>query len=141
MKIASLIFFLACSVLRAEQSPETTAYKIIQSNAEKVDSLNKLPVVVQVALKDKIGVTVDRGEAYSDDCTGSGPYHRFIQADHSADYWWIHYESGGYSHYSSVIIFEIKDRKACFISKCSAGIFSSDLEKLLESLKSISEQK
>ena len=135
MKTAIFIFLLSFGVLRADQLPVSTAYKILSENSEKLDSLTKLPVIVRIALTEKIGVTADRGEAFSVGCTGSDPFRRFIQAGHSSNYWWIHYESGGRAHSSSVIIYEIKNQKAFCISECHSGIFLPDFDTLLNSIK------
>ena len=129
------------SVLRADQPTVSPAYKILASNTETIDSLAKLPAVVRITLIGKIGTTADRGEKFSEDCLGSDPHRRFIQAGHSSDYWWIHYETGGRAHFSSVIIYEIKDQKAVFYTECYSGVFSPDFDKLLASIKSNPEKR
>jgi hypothetical protein len=136
MKIAALLgIILTVAVLRGDTEPKVLAHRILSQSTERIDSLTKLPPSIRNALTEKIGVIADRGEAFAEGCTDDGAPRRFIQAGRTPGYWWIHYESGGRAHSSSVIIFEVRDQKVIFTGECYTGLFAPDFERLLQSIK------
>jgi hypothetical protein len=72
-----------------------------------VDSLRRLPPVIQDALKRTVGAMADRGEFFNagDVVTKPGPFNRFIRGGTVRGFWFVWYEHGGFAYWHQVVIF------------------------------------
>jgi hypothetical protein len=112
IRLVFIVCLSACSTgLFAHDIPRI---EMVTGEFERVNSVAALPEIIRQFMINKrehcVGLA-EPGEKFNstDEILDETPCQRLMNAGHSADLWWLHYESGGIGHTDHLVIFRLSD--------------------------------